>query len=258
LGFDPSPEAARVARDRLCVDRLATLEEVAQAEVVFLAVPPDVNVSVADAIMAVAGETTLVTDCSSVKTEIAQWAQAGKHSRFVPGHPMAGHEKGGAAYASAWMFRSARWILTPVKATAGTSLRTIEGVVKAMGAVPVRIDAAIHDRHVATVSHLPHVIAALLVNLGEDLGASEVGGGSWRDMTRVGGVDPELWTQIMLRNRVELARVLQEYEGNLALMRKALEDDDRAAVREILDQAHTIKSAQATPDVTRVAKRGKR
>ena len=63
----------------------------------------------------------------------------------------------------------------------------------------------------ATVSHLPHVLAALLVNLGERLGASEVGGGSWRDMTRVGGVDPELWTQIMLRNRVELARTLVEH-----------------------------------------------
>jgi len=111
---------------------------------------------------------------------------------------------------------------------------------------------------VATVSHLPHVLAALLVNLGDKLGAAEVAGGSWRDMTRVGGVDPELWTQIMVRNRVELARVLTDYEGSLSAMRKALEDDDRDAVREILDLAQTIKSREATPDTTRVAKRGKR
>jgi prephenate dehydrogenase len=208
--------------------------------------------------MAVAGEGTVVSDCASVKTEVSEWAKAGKLARFVPGHPMAGHEKGGATYASAWMFRSARWILTPVKATATASVRTIEALVKAMGATPIRIDAAEHDRHVATVSHLPHVLAALLVNLGDKLESADIAGGSWRDMTRVGGVDPELWTQIMVRNRAELARILREYEGNLALMRQALEDDDRNAVREILVQAQRIKASQTPPDVTRVAKRGRR
>ena len=258
VGYDPDPKAAGTARDRLCVDALAPLEEVARAEVVFVAVPPDVTLDMVRRTMALAGETTVVTDCASVKNEVAAWAQEAKAARFVPGHPMAGHEKGGAQFASAWMFRGARWIVTPVRATATASTRTVEAVAKAMGAVPVRIGAAEHDRHVATVSHLPHVLAAALVNLGEGLESADVAGGSWRDMTRVGGVDAELWTQIMMRNRDELARVLRDYEGNLSAMREALEDGDREGLKAILERAQAIKAAQAPPDETRTMKRGRR
>lgn len=258
VGFDPDPAAARVARDRLCVDALAPLEEVARAEAVFVAVPPDATVGVVEATMAAAGEATVVTDCASVKSEVAGWAQAGKVAQFVPGHPMAGHEKGGAAYASAWMFRGARWILTPVKATAASSVRAVETLVRAMGATPLRIDAATHDRHVATVSHLPHVLAALLVNLGESLETADVAGGSWRDMTRVGGVDPELWTQIMMQNRTELAHCLRDFESGLSALRAALEAEDREGLRAILLQAERIKAGQKPEDRTNVLKRGRR
>lgn len=258
LGFDADPNAARTARDRLCVDVVAPIEEVAQSDVVFLAVPPDVIVATAQSVMEAAGEATVVTDCASVKNEVAEWARAGKRCRFVPGHPMAGHEKGGAAYASAWMFRGARWVLTPVAGTENSAVRRVEALVKAMGATPVRIDAAVHDRHVATVSHLPHALAAVLVNLGATLESADVAGGSWRDMTRVGGVDPELWTQIMMRNRTELALTIRDFESGLAALREALEREDREGLRAILDDAARVKAAQATPDETKTLKRGKR
>lgn len=258
VGFDADAKNAAVAQDRLCVDRLVSFEEVLQADVVFLAVPPDVTVAVAERAMAAASPNTIVSDCASVKTEVAAWAQKGRHARFVPGHPMAGHEKGGAAYASSWMFRGARWILTPTKSTAGASTRAIEALIKTMGAKPVRIDASQHDGQVATVSHLPHVLAALLVILGESLDTTEVAGGSWKDMTRVGGVDPELWTQIMMRNRTELARVIRDYEGNLSLMREALESDDRNALKVFLDQAHKVKAAQTPAEVKNPLRRGRR
>lgn len=258
VGYDPDPNAARTARDRLCVDRLAELEEVARAAVVFVAVPPDATVETVARVVSIAGEATVVTDCASVKTEVAEWAQKTKAPRFVPGHPMAGHEKGGATYASAWMFRGARWILTPVKATSSASTRVVEALIKTMGAMPVRVDAAAHDRHVATVSHLPHVLAAALVNLGEALETADVAGGSWKDMTRVGGVDPELWTQIMMSNRSELARALRDYEGILATFRSSLESDDREGLMALLDQAHRVKAAQAPTEGGRTLKRGRR
>ncbi len=258
VGFDPDPAAARTARDRLCVDAVLSLEEVAQADVVFVAVPPDVTVETAERTMDAAGATTVVTDCASVKNEVAAWAKAGKRSRFVPGHPMAGHEKGGAAYASAWMFRGARWVLTPVRATETAAVRRVEALVKAMGATPIRIEATAHDRHVATVSHLPHALAATLVNLGESLESADVAGGSWRDMTRVGGVDPELWTQIMMRNRTELTQTIRDYEKGLSAIREALETGNREGLRSILQQAAKIKSAQSAPDESRTLKRGRR
>ena len=259
VGYDPDPAAARVARDRMCVDEVATLERVARADVVFVAVPPDALLDMVAKTMAGSGEGTVVTDCASVKNEIAVWAQSGKHARFVPGHPMAGHEKGGATYASAWMFRGARWMITPVKATSPASVRVVEGLVKAMGATPVRIDAEGHDRHVATVSHLPHVLAALLVNMGESLESVGAAGGSWRDMTRVGGVDPDLWTQIFMRNRTELAHCLRDYEAGLSGLREALERDDREAVHVVLHRAEGVKKALAAePSEARHPKGGRR
>ncbi|RYG19236.1 prephenate dehydrogenase/arogenate dehydrogenase family protein, partial [bacterium] len=146
IGHDPNEKAAKTARDRLCVDVLGSLEDAASADVVFVAVPPDVTVDVVERTMTLAGENTVVTDCASVKNEVAAWATKSKSARFVPGHPMAGHEKGGAEYASAWMFRGARWVLTPVKPTATAAVRTVEAAVKAMGATPVRVEAQAHDR----------------------------------------------------------------------------------------------------------------
>lgn len=258
VGFDVDPAAQQVARDRACVDRIAALEEVAKADLVFIAVPPDVIVPICEQVMAAAGPETVVTDCASVKGEVAEWAAAGKQARFVPGHPMAGHEKGGAQYASSWMFRGARWILTPVKATETASVRTVEAAVKWMGAKPVRIAPAQHDRHVAVVSHLPHALAAVLVLLSEELDQTEVAGGSWRDLTRVGGVDPDLWTQIMMRNRTELAKVLGDFGEGLDSLRRALESDDREALHAALAKAQSIKAGQGTGETTKTLKRGRR
>ena len=258
IGYDPNPKAANTARDRMCVDVIGSLEDAASADVVFVAVPPDATVETVERTMALVREDAVVTDCASVKSEVAEWAQRTKAGRFVPGHPMAGHEKGGAEYASAWMFRGARWIVTPVKATQISAVRTVEHVVKAMGAVPIRIDAAAHDRHVATVSHLPHVLAAALVLMGESLESADMTGGSWRDMTRVGGVDPELWTQIMMRNRKELAMLVGECESRLAGIRGMLERDDRESLKTVLREAERIKAAQTPTPETRTLKRGRR
>lgn len=244
VGFDPSEEACRLAQSRFCVDRVVSIEEVAQADIVFVASPPATVVANLEALFRHKGEATIVTDCTSVKGEIVAWAQENKVADFVPGHPMAGHEKTSAAYASSWMFRGARWILAPVKVTRKSAVKEVERVVKLMGAVPVRVDSLDHDRQVGILSHLPHALAAVLVNMGESLERTDVSGGSWRDLTRVGGVDPDLWTQIMLGNRRELAQLLADTEAQLAELRVALEANDRAAVWAYMERARLAKRKQ--------------
>lgn len=244
VGFDPSEEAAKLAQSRFCVDQLLPLEEVAKADIVFVAAPPSKAVAVLEEIFRHKGPETVVTDCTSVKGDIVAWALENKVADFVPGHPMAGHEKTSAAYASSWMFRGARWILSPVKATRKSAVKEVERVVKLMGAVPVRVDSTDHDRQVGVLSHLPHAFAAVLVNLGESLERTDVSGGSWRDLTRVGGVDPDLWTQIFLGNRRELAKLLGDAEAQLAELRVALEQDDPKAVRAYMERARLAKRKQ--------------
>ncbi len=208
IGCDTSRKAQEVALGRFCVDRIAALDEVARSEVVFIAVPPGSVIDIAEAVMERKAPETVVTDCASVKTEIARWAAETRAQSFVPGHPMAGHEKSGAEFASAWLFRNARWILTPDRTTSRASVASVEKLVRGTGAIPIRLEPGAHDRHVAMLSHLPHAIAAVLVLMGGELDHLEIGAGSWRDVTRVGGVDPDLWTQILVGNRDELAKVI--------------------------------------------------
>ncbi|MGV3619029.1 MAG: prephenate dehydrogenase dimerization domain-containing protein [Fimbriimonas sp.] len=113
-----------------------------------------------------------------------------------------------------------------------------------MGAIPVRVPPGHHDRQVGILSHLPHAMAAVLVNLGESLERADVSGGSWRDLTRVGGVDPDLWTQILLGNRRELSTLLADAEAQLAELRGAIEANDAVAVRAYLERARIAKRKQ--------------
>lgn len=246
LGYDPSPEAGKLAQSRFCVDVLASLEEVAQAEMVVVASPPATLVETLDRLKPLVGPTTVVTDCASVKGDAVAWATANKATWFVPGHPMAGHEKTSAAYASAWMFRNARWLLTPTPCTAKSAIKAVEKLVSEMGAVPIRTSAESHDRQVAVLSHLPHVFAAILVLLGDDLERTDISGGSWRDLTRVGGVDPDLWSQILFGNRQEVVNILRDSAGILQEFADALQTNETEALRAILERARLAKERQET------------
>jgi prephenate dehydrogenase len=245
IGCDVSKRAEETALARFCVDRIVALDEVAQAEVVFVAVPPSSVIYISEAILERKPEGTVITDCASVKSEVATWAERRKLVDFLPGHPMAGHEKGGAEFSSAWMFRNARWILTPTQYTSERAISAVTDLVLRMGANPVELDPALHDKHVAILSHLPHVLAALLVLTAGELEHLEIGAGSWKDLTRVGGVDPELWSQIFGGNRACLAEVLEEFEGSLNSFRGLLEDNDVADLKTILERAQAAKAKQA-------------
>jgi len=243
VGYDAFPEAAELALKRFCVDQVQSLEEVCQADVIFVAVPPSVCVSLLAKIAQLRGPETIVTDCTSVKAEVAAWAKHAKAEWFVPGHPMAGHEKGTAAFASAWMFRGATWLLTPTSRTKTSATKAVGLLIEEMGAKPARLDAEAHDAHVALTSHLPHVVASALAAMSDGDAAMRTAGPSWRDMTRVAESDPELWTQISLGNRAALAETLGRLEGKLAEFRGELLRDvpDAAVLRGFFESGRSAK-----------------
>jgi prephenate dehydrogenase len=246
LGYDVSESNAKVALSRFCVDRLATLAAVSQSDLVFVAVPPAHVVSMLDQIAEVRGQDTVVTDCASVKADVTVWADKEGSTWFVGGHPMAGHEKNGAAFSSAWMFRNASWILTPTKSTDPKALKLVEETIRHIGGDPVRIPPDAHDRQVAVLSHLPHALAAALVMVGVGSSNPQLGGGSWKDLTRVGGVDPSLWTQIFMGNRQPLAKALEETQEILAKFHQSLLDGDERSLRDLFEQAKGAKEKSQT------------
>jgi len=243
-GFEPDPGSAKVAMDRGCIDELKSLEEVSQSDITFICVPPGIVETVIDSVMAAKPKHTVATDCTSVKGSVVSWLNENKCEMFVPGHPMAGHEKSGPQYSSAWMFRGAKWIITPAKFTYSGAIQKVEAMVKEMGATPVRVKAERHDRDVALLSHLPHALAAVLVKLGGELESTEASAGSWRDLTRVGGVDPNLWSQILCSNREEVAKILGEFNKTLGELQRLLEAHDQDGVKAFFEEAKVAKEKQ--------------
>jgi prephenate dehydrogenase len=182
------------------------------------------------------GEHQLVTDVGSTKVQIADFAaklynQSGK-ARFLPGHPMAGKESGGAALAEATLFQNAMWLFTPVKASEASALAAEwrEWVAK-FGARTLDLDAARHDEICAWVSHLPQMLStALAALLEETFGGdpvrrneiAEIGGRALRETTRLGASPYSMWRDIALSNTEPIAATLYALEQRLAHLRENL------------------------------------
>ena len=153
--------------------------------------------------------------------------------RFVGGHPLAGAETAGVAHARADLFEGAVWYLTPGAQTSGELYERLHRLLVSLGAHPTAIDADAHDRMLASVSHLPHVLANVLVAQaaatlgGERLPAT---GPSFRDATRVAGAPSAIWTDIYLSNRDALLAELDDFVGRLRAVRGALERGDADAI----------------------------
>jgi prephenate dehydrogenase len=229
-GWDPDPDALSVAADRGAVEPASDLAAaVASAELVIAAVPVGELASTVRTLLDRAPEECTVTDVGSTKRPVS--AAAGGDRRFVGGHPICGAETRGPERATADLFDGATWFLTPTAATEPDRLRVVHGFVSALGARPVAIGPDAHDRLVAVTSHLPHVLANVLLN---QAGAARVdghdplqaAGGSLRDMTRIGGANPRIWVDIFLDNREALRAALAEQRRLLEQVEQALAGGD--------------------------------
>jgi len=170
-----------------------------------------------------------VTDVGSTKGSVCD--AVGTDPRFVGGHPICGAEARGPGSASADLFEGATWFLTPLAATEPVRYRAAHAFAVSLGARPVAIDPAAHDRLVAVTSHLPHALANVLLN---QAGSARVeghdpltaAGGSLRDMTRIAGANPRIWVDIFLENRDELRVSLAEHRRRVEQLESALESGD--------------------------------
>lgn len=235
VGFDREPATLARALDVGAIDRAADGVEDACAgvEVVFCAAPVAALPELAGAALRAAGEGTAVTDVGSTKRGIV--AALGGDERFIGGHPLAGLETAGVENARADLFEGARWYLTPTEGSSGILYDRLQRAVAGIGARPQAIDAAEHDRLMATVSHLPHVLAnALAAQAAESLGdgsgrLSEVGP-SFRDATRVAGSNPAIWADIYASNRDAVAAAVEEMAARLRAAAQLLREGDREQI----------------------------
>ena len=216
---DQDPASARLAAHMGAGDPLPAPGHGVTADVAVIAVPPD---AVADALAAAQerGLARCYTDVASVKQlPVAQARDRGCDlASYVPGHPLAGREKHGPAAARADLFLGRSWALCPTPETSEAATSAVTSLVRACGAVPVRTDAAAHDRWVALVSHAPHLVAAAMAARLEEAPteALDLAGQGLRDVTRVAAGEVGLWTQILAANAAPVAEVLAAVAADLA------------------------------------------
>ncbi|MBV9001804.1 MAG: prephenate dehydrogenase/arogenate dehydrogenase family protein [Solirubrobacterales bacterium] len=241
VGYDASAEALENAAERGAVDRVCAGvgEAVADAEAVFVAVPVGALRAMLATALDAAPPGCVVSDVGSTKRAIV--ASLDDH-RFVGGHPLAGAETAGVQHARADLFEGATWYLTPTPTTSGILYERLHHLLHGLGARPVAIEPEIHDTILATVSHLPHVLANVLVAQaartlaagGERLPAT---GPSFRDATRVAGASSAIWTDIYLSNRDALAAGIDDTIARLQTVREALDTADGGRLTDWNDAA---------------------
>ena len=190
-GFDVDPGVLSVAAERGAVDRAAAsvADALSDAEAAFLCAPVGALQELSAEALALARPDCVVTDVGSTKRAVAA---ATEDERFIGGHPIAGSEASGVEHARADLFDGAAWYLTPGERSSGVLYERLHGLLVSFGAHPIAIDAETHDRLLATVSHLPHVLANVLVSqaaadLAREGEALPRVGPSFRDSTRVAG-----------------------------------------------------------------------
>ncbi|HKH39844.1 MAG TPA: prephenate dehydrogenase/arogenate dehydrogenase family protein [Rubrobacter sp.] len=221
VGVD-TPEVLENAALRGAIHRASTLKEVRGADLVVLAAPIS---KVTDLLGDLTPTNTLITDVASAKSAIVRRAESLK-LRFVGGHPMAGSQLSGVANASSNLFEGARYFLTPTSRTDPEDYREVAGFVRELGAVPTAVDPEKHDLLMAALSHLPHLMAAALLKVASDISpeALSFAGPSFRDLTRVGASNPELWSDILAENASALGEALGAFAGAMAQLGSEIKD----------------------------------
>ena len=224
---DADPKAQSLAND------LVGGVEVVDPELVVLAMPTSQLSAVIDQENQLNPQSTFI-DVGSVKNEVVLHVESisGLSRRFVPTHPMAGREIGGAGSARADLFQGRSWILTPSADLQPQSKDLALKLIAHLGASPIELSATDHDQAVAKISHLPQIAASLIAKqlTGTPAEWMELAGQGLRDTTRIAGSDESLWKEIIYSNRAELEQLLINLQNDVAQMIESLDNPEKIAL----------------------------
>ncbi len=232
IGIDSSDSALTLAHERDAIDYGTTqiVSGVEAADCIVFAVPVGAIPALLETIAPHIRPDALITDLGSTKANIVTKGQLLYGSRFIGGHPMAGAPERGMEAARANLFEGAAWAIVRDRSfdlyTDLTAAR-VAGLAAALGARPLALDAALHDRLAALVSHLPHVLAFAFADLVQadpnaEL-ARSLAAGSYRDLMRVAAADPAMWSDIFRTNRDCLLAAIAAFEAQLQSLRGRIE-----------------------------------
>ena len=220
------------------VATLDLAEGAAGADLIILATPVGSFEKLMAAMAPAVKRTAIVTDVGSTKRQVVAAGQRvfGRGGPFVGSHPMAGSENRGPVFARANLFEGATCIVTPTAQTPPAKVRRVEAMWRAFDMHTLRMTPAAHDKAVACVSHLPQVLASLLMLLPADADI-DVAATGFRDATRLAGSDPAMWRDILMTNRKPIAAAIARMGKQMARLAARIEAGDAAAIEKLFAAA---------------------
>ena len=223
--------------------------DLCDADYIFLCAPVSVNEDNLRTISSMLKPHTIVTDVGSVKTGIHKLVtELGLEKQFIGGHPMAGSERFGYANSKVNLLENAYYVLTPTTEVCEEKILELKEMISTIKALPLVIACKEHDYATAAISHLPHIIAASLVNLVKEADSEDgllktMAAGGFKDITRIASSSPVMWQQICLTNTDNIKRLLEQYISDLQHIRDELNAKDALALYNFFDQARVYRDS---------------
>ncbi|MDO5350459.1 MAG: prephenate dehydrogenase [Lachnospiraceae bacterium] len=239
-----------------------------ECDVIFLCTPVEYNAQYLSAIRPYLKEGAFITDVGSTKTSIHQEViRQGLDDRFIGGHPMAGSEKTGYENSTDHLLENAFYIITPTSLNPSSERtqelsRRLTDIANAIGAIPMVLNYKEHDKVVAAISHLPHIVASSLVNLVKDSDNAagtmkQVAAGGFKDITRIASASPEMWEQICMTNREPIIQILEQYIASLFQVLEQIKSSSQPALYQFFEASRDYRNSitdrakgAITPDYT--------
>lgn len=251
VAFDKNKETLALATQESIIDVAATTidHNFCHCSYLFLCAPVSYNTAYLKQLTCYLDEDCILTDVGSVKTNIHQEVEAlGIQSSFIGGHPMAGSEKSGYANSKAMLIENAYYVLTPTEQVPEEKLIRYQEFVRTLRALPIVLDYRQHDYITGTISHLPHIIAASLVNLVKDTDTSDelmknLAAGGFKDLTRIASSSPTMWQHICVKNKENISRILGEYIQSLQQAKERIEAADEPWVYQLFDSSRNYRNS---------------
>lgn len=249
LGVDRDAAVLKRAKSMGMIDEVVSLADaVNRADLVFLATPVGALGAILKEMAPHLGPDTVITDGGSTKQDVvaaAREALGPACSRFVPGHPIAGSERGGPDAARSDLYLSRRVILTPIPGTDASVLERVRRAWQACGADVIEMDAERHDRLMASISHLPHVLSFAYMNQVGDADDAEqrlmCAGSGFRDFTRIAASSSEMWRDILLANQTAIRAELRNFQAILQQVEQMLESGDGDGLERLVADAAELR-----------------
>lgn len=245
---EPSADLHSALHAKVLDEIVFSLNEFSECNYIFLCAPVDSNITYLSKLKEIISDDTVITDVGSVKSGIhAAAKEAGLSANFIGGHPMTGSERTGFSNSNALLLENAYYAITLAEDCPKERVDAFLSLVKKMKSIPVLLSPKEHDDAVAAISHVPHVIAAQLVNLVRTSKEADtmrlLAAGGFKDITRIASCSPSLWESILSANTKFVLPVLHRYISLLSEAETAISAGDKAAICALFSEAGEFRSS---------------